>query len=159
MATISKWRRYEASIWASFSISKRNEPAYSITCKDRSAASGIGSLESIPGLLNRLQIRAQATLTSGIGSLESIFGLLKRLQIRAQATLASGIGSLESIPGLLKRLQKRAQATLASGICFLELIPRLHNMKNNDEDDFFYRNKYIRPSTIKGTKNNEFIRS
>ncbi len=47
----------------------------------------------------------------GIGSLESIPGLLKCLQIRAQATLASGIGSLESIPGLLKRLQIRAQAT------------------------------------------------
>jgi hypothetical protein len=31
---------------------------------------------------------------------ESIPGLLKRLQIRAQATLASGIGSLESISGL-----------------------------------------------------------
>ncbi len=30
----------------------------------------------------------------------AIPGLLKRLQIRAQATLASGIGSLESIPGL-----------------------------------------------------------
>jgi hypothetical protein len=44
------------------------------------------------------------------GSLESIPGLLKRLQIRAQTTLASGIGSLESIPGLLKGLQKRAQA-------------------------------------------------
>jgi hypothetical protein len=36
------------------------------------------------------------------GSLESIPGLLKRFHIRAQATLASGIGSLESIPGLLK---------------------------------------------------------
>ena len=34
-------------------------------------------------LLKRLQIRAQATLDSGIGSLESIPGLLKRLQIRA----------------------------------------------------------------------------
>ncbi len=43
---------------------------------------------------------SQATLASGIGSLESIPGLLKRLQIRAQATLASGIGSLESIHGL-----------------------------------------------------------
>ena len=62
--------------------------------------SGIGSLESIPGLLKGLQIQAQATLDSRIGSLESIPGLLKRLQIRAQATLASGIGSLESIPGL-----------------------------------------------------------
>jgi hypothetical protein len=62
--------------------------------------SGIGSLESIPGLLKRLQILAQTTLASGIGSLESIPGLLKRLQIRDQATLASGIGSLESIPGL-----------------------------------------------------------
>ncbi len=51
-------------------------------------------------LLKRLQIRAQTTLDSGIGSLESIPGLLKRLQIRDQATLASGIGSLESIPGL-----------------------------------------------------------
>jgi hypothetical protein len=39
-------------------------------------------------------------MNSRIGSLESIPGLLKGLQIRAQATLASGIGSLESIPGL-----------------------------------------------------------
>jgi hypothetical protein len=70
--------------------------------------------------------------------LESIPGLLKHLQIRAQATLASGIGSLESIPGLVKRLQIRAQATLASGIGSLESIPRLHNMKNEDEDDFFW---------------------
>ncbi len=46
-------------------------------------------------------------------------------------------GSLESIPGLLKRLQIRAQATLASGIGFLESIPRLHNMKNEDEENFF----------------------
>jgi hypothetical protein len=44
---------------------------------------------------------------------------------------------LESIPGLLKRLQIWAQATLASGIGSLESIPRLHNMKNEDEDDFF----------------------
>jgi hypothetical protein len=36
MATISK--RNEASILASFSILKRNEPAYSRTCKDRSEA-------------------------------------------------------------------------------------------------------------------------
>jgi hypothetical protein len=43
-------------------------------------------------------------------SSESIPGIIKRLKIRAQATLASGIGSLESIPGLLKRLQIRAQA-------------------------------------------------
>ncbi len=76
-------------------------------------------------------------MASGIGSLESIPGLLKHLQIRAQATLASGIGSLESIPGLLKRLQILAQATLASGIGSLELIPRLHNMKNEDEDNLF----------------------
>jgi hypothetical protein len=81
--------------------------------------------ESIPGLLKRLQIRAQATLANRIGSLESILGLPIRLQIRAQATLASGIGSLESIPGLLKRLQIRAQATLASRIGSLESIPRL----------------------------------
>ncbi len=69
---------------------------------------------------------------------ESIPGLLKRLQIRAQATLASGIGSLESIPGLLKRLQTRAQAILACGIGSLESIYRLHNMKNEDEDNFFW---------------------
>ncbi len=31
-------RRNEASILASFSISKQNEPAYSRTCKDRSEA-------------------------------------------------------------------------------------------------------------------------
>jgi hypothetical protein len=69
---------------------------------------------------------------------ESIPGLLKRLQIRAQATLASGIGSLESIPGLLKHLQIRAQATLASRIGSLESIPWLHNMKNEDEENFFW---------------------
>ncbi len=38
MATILKRRRNEASILALFSISKRNEPAYSRTCKDRSEA-------------------------------------------------------------------------------------------------------------------------
>jgi hypothetical protein len=58
----------------------------------------------IPGLLKRLQIRAQATLASGIGSLELISRLLKCLQIRAQATLDSRMGSLETIPGLLKHL-------------------------------------------------------
>ena len=77
------------------------------------------------------------------GSLESIPGLLKRLQIRAQATLASGIGSLESIPGLLKRLQTRAQATMAGGIGSLESIPRLRNMKNEDEDVFFVGSKRV----------------
>jgi len=76
-------------------------------------------------------------LASGIGSLESIPGLLKRLQIRAQATLDSGIVSLESIPGLLKCLQIRTQATLASGIGSLESIHQLHNMKNEDKDDIF----------------------
>jgi hypothetical protein len=50
----------------------------------------------------------------------------------------SRIGSLESFPGLLKRLQIRAQATLVSGIGSLESIPRLHNMKNEDEDNFFF---------------------
>jgi hypothetical protein len=84
-----------------------------------------------------LQTQAQATLASGISFLDSIPGLLRRLQIWAQATLASGIGSLESIPGLLKRLQIQAQATLASGIGSLESIPWLHNMKNEDEDDLF----------------------
>jgi hypothetical protein len=72
--------------------------------------------------------------------LESIPGLLKGLQIWAQATLACGIGSLELIPGLLKCLQIWAQATLASGIGSLESIPQLHNihnMKNEDEDNFF----------------------
>jgi hypothetical protein len=58
-------------------------------------------MESIPGLLKNLQIRAQAPLASGIGSLEWIPGLLKHLQIRAQATLVSGIGFLESILGSL----------------------------------------------------------
>ncbi len=46
---------------------------------------------------------------------------------------------------------------MASGIGSLESIPRLHDLKKEDEDDFFYRNEYIRPSTIKGMKNNEFI--
>ncbi len=76
-------------------------------------------------------------MDSGIGSLESIPGLLKRLQIKAQSTLYSRIGSLELIPGLLKHLQRRAQATLASVIGSLESIPRLHNLKNEDEDIFF----------------------
>ncbi len=86
---------------------------------------GIGSWESIPGLLKRLQIQAQATLASRIGSLESIPGLLKRLQLWVQATLDSKIFSLESIPGLFKHLQTRAQATLASRIGSLESIPGL----------------------------------
>jgi len=68
--------------------------------------------------------------------LESIPELLKRLQIRAQSTLASRIRSLEWIPGLLKRLQIRAQATLAIGIGSLKSISRLHNMKNEPEDNF-----------------------
>jgi hypothetical protein len=38
MATISKRRQNEASIFVLFSISKRNEPAYSRTCKERSEA-------------------------------------------------------------------------------------------------------------------------
>ncbi len=97
-------------------------------------------------------------MASGNGSLESIPGLLKRLQIRAQATLDRRIGSLESIPGLLKCLQIQAQAILASRIGSLESIPRLHNTKNEDKDDFlFIEQIYIRPSTIQGTKNNEFI--
>jgi hypothetical protein len=78
------------------------------------------------------------------GFWELIPGLLKRFQIRAQATLASGIGSLESIPGLLKRLQIQAQTTVASGIGSLNRFLGSLNV-------------YIRPSTIKGTKNNEFI--
>jgi hypothetical protein len=42
----------------------------------------------------------------------------------------------------VKHLQIRAQATLASGIGCLDLIPRLHNMKNEneDEDNFFGSN-------------------
>jgi hypothetical protein len=67
----------------------------------------------------------------------------------------------ESIPGLLKRFTKRAQATLASGIGSLESIPRLHNMKNEDEDNFFLieakKNEYIHTSTNKGTKKNELF--
>jgi hypothetical protein len=38
MATISKRRWNKASILTSFSISKRNKPAYSRTCKDQSEA-------------------------------------------------------------------------------------------------------------------------
>jgi hypothetical protein len=67
----------------------------------------------------------------------------------------------ESIPGLLKRLQIRAQATLASGIGSLESIPRLHNMKNEDEDDFFWieakKNEYICTSTNEGKNKNELF--
>ncbi len=76
-------------------------PAYVLACLYNSPIPGRFQLPQIAlKLLKRLQIRAQATLDSGIGSLESIPGLLKRLQIQAQTTLASGIGSLESIPGL-----------------------------------------------------------
>ncbi len=93
------------------------------------------------------------SVASRIGSLESIPGLLKRLQIRAQATLASGIGSLESIPGLFKRLQTRAQATLNSRIGSLESIPWLHNMKNEDKDDFFWiETKILVPQLSKGRR-------
>jgi hypothetical protein len=38
--------------------------------------------------------------------------------------------------GSLKGLQIQAQATMASRNGSLESIPRLHNMKNEDEDDF-----------------------
>ncbi len=70
--------------------------------------------------------------------MESIPGLLKRLQIRAQATLDSRIGFMESIPGLFKRLQIQVQATLASGIGSLESIPWLHNLKNKDKGNIFW---------------------
>jgi hypothetical protein len=64
-------------------------------------------------------------------------------------------------PGLLKRVQIRAQATLGSGIGSLESIPRLHNMKNKDEDNFFWieakKNEYIRTSTYEGTKKNQLF--
>jgi hypothetical protein len=50
--------------------------------------------------------RPRLIQASWIGSLESIPGLLKSLQIRAQATLASGIGSLESIPRLCNMKNK-----------------------------------------------------
>ncbi len=93
-----------------------------------------------------------------IGSLKSIPGILKHLQIRALATLASGIGCLESIPGLLKHLKILAQATLASGIGSLESIPRLHNMKNEDEDNLF-GSKRIYSFLNYQRDDNEFIRS
>ncbi len=91
--------------------------------------------------------------------LESIPGLLKRFQIRAQATLASGIGSLESSPGLLKRLQIRAQATLASGIGSLESIPWLQNIKNEDEDDFFGSKRIYSSLNYQRDEEYKFIRS
>ena len=62
----------------------------------------------IRGVDNSLRSLCVPVFAAISGSLESIPGLIKRLQIRAQATLASGIGSLESIPGLLKHLQIRA---------------------------------------------------
>ncbi len=50
---------------------------------------------------------------------------------------------------------------MASGIGSLESIPRLHNMKNEDEDDFFgieaKKNEYIRTVTNRGTKKNELF--
>jgi hypothetical protein len=67
----------------------------------------------------------------------------------------------ESIPGLLKHLQIRAQATFASGIGSLESIPRPPNMKNEEEDDYFWiegkKNEYIRTSANEGTKKNELF--
>ncbi len=62
---------------------------FDVPARKDTLAGGIDSLESIPGLLKRLQIRAQATLAVGI----DFWGLFKRLQIRAQATLAIGIDS------------------------------------------------------------------
>ena len=60
---------------------------------------------------------------------------------------------MESISGLLKILQIRAQATLASGIGSLESIPRLHNMKNEDEDDFFWiKTNILVPQLSKGRR-------
>jgi hypothetical protein len=46
----------------------------------RLQASGIHSLASIPGPHKHLKVRAQATQPGGIGSLESILGLLKSLK-------------------------------------------------------------------------------
>jgi hypothetical protein len=59
----------------------------------------------------------------------------------------------ESVPGLLKRLQIGAQATLDSGIGSLESIPRLHNMKSEDEDDFFWiKTNIFVPQLSKGQR-------
>jgi hypothetical protein len=59
----------------------------------------------------------------------------------------------ESIPGLLKRLQIGAQTTLDSGIGSLESIPRLHNVKNDDEDDFFWiKTNIFVPQLSKGRR-------
>jgi hypothetical protein len=91
----------------------------------RAWAGRINSLESIPGLLKRFQIQAQATLASGIGSLELIPGLFKHLQIRAQATLDSGIVSLESIPGLHKSFKNTASVRFTSiqFVFFASILP------------------------------------
>jgi hypothetical protein len=54
-----------------------------------------------------------------------------------------------------------AQASLATGIGSLESIPRLHNMKNKDEEDFFWieakKNEYICTSTNEGKKKNKLF--
>jgi hypothetical protein len=115
---------------------------------------------------------------------ESIHGLFKRSHIRAQAILASGIGSLESIPGSLNvykyRLRLHWLVELVPWNRFLgslnvykyrlrqhwlaELVPWNQFLgsitwRTKTRQFFLDQNEYIRPSTIKGTKNNEFIRS
>jgi hypothetical protein len=56
MAMISKRKRNEASILTSFSISKRNEPAYSRSCKDRSEAN-LSKRSELGLLLGKIEVK------------------------------------------------------------------------------------------------------
>ncbi len=71
------------------------QPARARICKPFKEP-GIDSQHGQAGTTTLLVVPArQVTLAGRIDSSESIPGLLKRLQIRAQAKLASGIGSME----------------------------------------------------------------
>jgi hypothetical protein len=95
-------------------------------------------LESIPGILKRLQIRAQATLASGIGSLDRFLGSLNVYKYGLRLHWIAELVPWNRFLGSLNVYKYGLRlGTLASGIGSLELIPRLHIMKNKDKDNFF----------------------
>ncbi len=126
--------------------------------------SGIGSLDSIPGLLKRLQIRLGLHLLAELvpwnrflGSLNVYkYGLrlhwiaelvpwnrfLGSLNLYKYGLRLHWIAELVSWNRFLGSLNVYKYGlrlgTMTSGIGFLESIPRLHNMKNEVEDDFFW---------------------
>ena len=81
-----------------------------------------------------------------------------RFQGRNSASLCSLAGPYDNpIPprclAPIDSLKISALATLSSGIGSLESIPRLHNMKNEDEDDFFWiKTNILVPQLSKGLR-------